>query len=314
MNADGELIRILKDMREKTGTEVLLSPEEGTVRFSLEFRGKTTDAYIAGGKEEFVPLIRYLVAEADGKEILPEKRESLKSVLLGEGGQWYAFRFMTRFNLKDGSCLAMDILPDRRIDEAYAHIERCVEGTADMAVKMDGNRVAVVVFSDGGRLGCDFAQFLSQSLYEELGVKASVGVGCEVKSFSQIASSYSQAVAAVRMSGIFHSIGEVHSYREYLLVQLLENLSENRLKEYADQFGIGNTDEIFGDADMVATAEAFLENSLNVSETSRCLFIHRNTLMYRLDKIERETGLDIRNFSDAVTFRVLSILYKLQKR
>ena len=64
---------------------------------------------------------------------------------------------------------------------------------------------------------------------------------------------------------------------------------------------------------MTETAEAFLESSLNVSETSRNLFMHRNTLMYRLDKIERVTGPNIRKFSDAVTFRILSVLYKLMQ-
>ena len=62
---------------------------------------------------------------------------------------------------------------------------------------------------------------------------------------------------------------------------------------------------------MVNTAEEFLENSLNVSETSRKLYMHRNTLMYRLDKIERVTGLNLRKFSDAVTFRLITILNKL---
>mgnify|MGYP001075269717 CR=1 FL=1 len=59
------------------------------------------------------------------------------------------------------------------------------------------------------------------------------------------------------------------------------------------------------------TAEEFLHTSLNVSETSRNLYMHRNTLMYRLDKIERATGLDIRKFQDAMTFRLVMILYKL---
>ena len=62
---------------------------------------------------------------------------------------------------------------------------------------------------------------------------------------------------------------------------------------------------------MVNTAEEFLERSLNVSETSRTLYMHRNTLMYRLDKIERVTGLNLRKFSDAVTFRLIPILNKL---
>ena len=69
--------------------------------------------------------------------------------------------------------------------------------------------------------------------------------------------------------------------------------------------------EVFGDDEMAATAEAFLECSLNISETSRRLYVHRNTLLYRLDKIERVTGLNLRKFSDAVTFRVLAVLYRL---
>lgn len=65
---------------------------------------------------------------------------------------------------------------------------------------------------------------------------------------------------------------------------------------------------------MVNTAEEFLRNSLNVSETSRNLFMYRNTLLYRLDKIEKATGLNIRQFPDAVSFRVLTVLYKLLER
>ena len=68
---------------------------------------------------------------------------------------------------------------------------------------------------------------------------------------------------------------------------------------------------MFGDEELYETADAFLESSLNLSETSRQLFMHRNTLMYRLDKIERITGLNIRKFSDAVTFRILSVLHRL---
>ena len=68
---------------------------------------------------------------------------------------------------------------------------------------------------------------------------------------------------------------------------------------------------MFADAEMVTTAEEFLNTSLNVSETSRNLYMHRNTLMYRLDKIERATGLDIRKFQDAMTFKLIMILHKL---
>ena len=82
-------------------------------------------------------------------------------------------------------------------------------------------------------------------------------------------------------------------------MQYLAEMSDERFKE------------IFEDEEMLATAEAFLQSSLNVSETSRNLYMHRNTLLYRLDKIEKATGLNIRQFSDAVSFRVLTVIHRL---
>lgn len=310
-----ELRRIFSDIREKTGVDVRLESSGGEeTRFPLEYCGYRTDAYLEGvGKEAETTagLVGYLVGCVEPGQILPEKDEYLKNILLGEGSKSYAYRFMTKYNLTDGTCYALDIVPEKRLQEAVQHIETCFADSADLVVKMDSTRLAVVKFSDEAQPAVELGQFLSQSLYEELGVKARIGIGCEVKSFSEIATSYHQAATAVRMSGIFRTKGEVHTYREFLLVKMLEDEPKEKLKEYMEQFRIANADEVFADEEMTNTAEEFLENSLNISETSRNLFMHRNTLMYRLDKIERITGLNIRHFADAVTFRVISILYKL---
>ena len=95
---------------------------------------------------------------------------------------------------------------------------------------------------------------------------------------------------------------------------MLEDASVNKLEEYLSELMSENAREIFEDEEMLSTAEEFLQSNLNVSETSRNLYMHRNTLLYRLDKIEKATGLNIRLFSDAVSFRVLTVLYKLLKR
>lgn len=312
-----ELERILADVREKTGADVSLFPRGGgETRVSFTYRGEQTDAYLRGegeGAAREAKLICYLLENADLHSAIPAKEDALRAILLGEGSGWYAFRFMTKFNLSDAACAALDLVPDKLPAETFAQLERTLADAQDMAVRMDGSRIAVVHFADGEQNACEFGEFLRASLYEELGVKASVGVGCDVRSFSEIARSYLQAVTAVRVSAIFHSAGEVHSYREYLLVKLLEDLPKSRMQEYLEQFRTENAEEIFEDSEMTETAEAFLESSLNVSETSRNLFMHRNTLMYRLDKIERITGLNIRKFSDAVTFRILSVLYKLSQ-
>ena len=313
MDVAAEVRTILQEISEKTDTTVSLEPFEGATKFGFTFGGKSFSAYLEGEGEEAekrARLLAFFLASAEHGEIADRKAE-LGHILLGEGGSWRAFRYMNRYSMADGPCFALEILPEKLPAEALALIERCISDR-DFAVAIE-ERIAVVRFCEDDQSPSEFGQFLSQSLYEELGVRASVGVGCEMHSFSEISLSYAQAAMAVRMSGIFHGEGEVHSYREYLLVRMLEDVPKSRLKEYMEQFRIEGTEEIFGDADMAGTAEEFLESSLNISETSRNLFMHRNTLTYRLDKIERATGLNIRKFSDAVTFRVITILYKLLK-
>ena len=147
-----------------------------------------------------------------------------------------------------------------------------------------------------------------------MGIDVTVGVGSTVKGLKDVAVSYAQAAGALRYAGVFSSKGNVHSYKEYMLVKMLEDVPESKLAEYLAEMTDESAKEIFEDEEMVNTAEEFLRNSLNVSETSRNLYMHKNTLLYRLDKIEKATGLNIRQFPDAVSFRVLTVLYKLLER
>ena len=113
------------------------------------------------------------------------------------------------------------------------------------------------------------------------------------------------------MGNIFGVQSSVYTYKDYVLVKMLEDLPKYKLQEFLDILEETEAKSMLADQEMIATAEEFLNTSLNVSETSRNLYMHRNTLMYRLDKIERATGLDIRKFQDAMTFRLIMILHKL---
>lgn len=316
MSIASDLEKVLSDIRDKTGVEVSLTPNGGVKR-TLNDRGEEVSFWLEGEGEQVektAELICYLIQSVDIKQLFPQKEDYLRNILLGEGGSWYLSRFMTKFNLPTTPCYAIELSCPRMLSEVLAQIENCLSDPADMAVKMDEHKIAVVKFCEENLSPIEFGRFLCQSLYEELGVRVSVGVGCEGKHFSEIAQSYHQAAIALRMSELFRSKGEAHTYREYLLVKMLEDIPEGKLKEYMAQFNVSGTEAIFSDEEMIETAEEFLENSLNISETSRNLYMHRNTLMYRLDKIERVTGLNLRKFSDAVTFRILTICNKLLKR
>ena len=142
-------------------------------------------------------------------------------------------------------------------------------------------------------------------------VKVKVGVGGTVRSLSEAVQSYNQAESALKLGMSFGLKSSVHSYKEFILYKMLEELPPLKLAAFYNTLSDGEAKSIFTDPEMISTAEEFLENNLNVSETARKLYMHRNTLTYRLDKIERATGLNIRNFSDAVTFRLSNLLYKI---
>ena len=115
----------------------------------------------------------------------------------------------------------------------------------------------------------------------------------------------------MRLSKAFGLTAGIHAYKDFMLVKIIEDLPNAKMKEFLDVVLDENGKQIFKDKEIIETAEEFLNNNLNISETARILYIHRNTLMYRIDKIERTIGLDIRKFGDALTFRIVSVLYKL---
>lgn len=96
------------------------------------------------------------------------------------------------------------------------------------------------------------------------------------------------------------------------LSDIISQLSKAQRERLISGYDLKNFARIFEDADTMSTVDAFLKNGMNVSETARVLYMHRNTLIYRLNKISNETGLDLRKFDMAVTFEILRVLYELK--
>jgi carbohydrate diacid regulator len=138
---------------------------------------------------------------------------------------------------------------------------------------------------------------------------ALVGIGTIVDNLKDIGRSYKEAQIALLVGGIFENEKIIINYNKLgigrLIYQLPTTLCRLFLKEV---FREGSFESL--DSEMILTIEKFFDNNLNVSETSRQLYIHRNTLVYRLDKIEKITGLDLRKFDDAIIFKVAMLVKK----
>lgn len=105
--------------------------------------------------------------------------------------------------------------------------------------------------------------------------------------------------------------GSERDGRSLSLEGIVQTLSKSQREKLMSGYDVKNFAKIFEDKEMMRTADAFLINGMNVSRAARQLFMHRNTLIYRLNGIRRITGLDLRNFDMAMTFKILHVLYKM---
>ncbi len=252
------------------------------------------------------------------KEAELSKTEQLKRILLGECSSMAVYKYTTKYSVKGSACFAIVLRVPKHMQEVLSLLDQYGGNSLDTAVQIAEDICVLVRFvneeGDGYRSSVDYAEFLVQSLKEELGVDAVAGVGQIVKELKDVSTSYAGAENALRYADVFEIAGNVHTYREFILIRMLEDVPPSKCAEYFSEITDEQFREVFEDEEMLTTAETFLQSSLNVSETSRILYMHRNTLLYRLDKIEKATGLNIRLFSDAVSFRVLTVLYKLLKK
>ncbi|MBQ3860078.1 MAG: helix-turn-helix domain-containing protein [Clostridia bacterium] len=147
------------------------------------------------------------------------------------------------------------------------------------------------------------AKQIADTLNSEFYVKVSIGIGTVVDNIKDLARSYKEAQVAFEVGKVFDTEKNIISYENLgigrLIYQLPTTLCEMFLQEV---FKNGSLDSL--DRETLMTIQCFFENNLNVSETSRKLFVHRNTLVYRLEKIRKLTGLDLREFDHAITFKV----------
>lgn len=185
---------------------------------------------------------------------------------------------------------------------------------SDTDTLIEMNRHVVALIKDmNGIDGPDelyqFAQAVQETLMEEAVQTAEIGIGESKTSLSLLGESYLEARRAMEVGHIFSPEETIHVFRNLLLERFLMNVPREESMHYHALLFNRKTAKLFNE-EMLQTIEMFFRKDLNLSDTARQLYIHRNTLVYRLDKVQRLTGLDLRRFDNAVTFK---ILYELKK-
>lgn len=156
------------------------------------------------------------------------------------------------------------------------------------------------------------AKVIVDMLNTEAMASVHVAYGTMVNEIKEVSRSYKEAKMALDVGKIFYSNRNIIAYSNLGIGRLIYQLPIPLCKMFIKEIFDGRSPDEF-DEETLTTINKFFENSLNVSETSRQLYIHRNTLVYRLDKLQKSTGLDLRIFEDAITFKIALMVVKYMK-
>ncbi len=208
--------------------------------------------------------------------------------------------FLVR-QLGHGDVASVDVLSDMFPDKLQ-----------DFVLSINETDIAVVKQIPAETTGEELikiAENMEETLKNELFVKTSIGIGTVAEHLRSLADSYKEAQTAIDVGKVFDTEKSIINYENLgigrLIYQLPTTLCEIFLTEVFKKNSIDSLDQ-----ETMFTINKFFENDLNVSETSRRLFVHRNTLVYRLEKIKKITGLDLRQFDHAIVFKVALMVRK----
>ena len=202
---------------------------------------------------------------------------------------------------------------DQNLLEATKEVESGAD--SDFITAVDEKSIVYVTPVNGNEGQAQFIQHAKEIKegLNEYGIKdAKIAIGNVAETIKDVSRSYKEAQIALEVSKIFYEDASVIAHNQLGIGRLIYQLPLPLCKMFIREvFGDYSPDSI--DEETLATIDKFFENNLNVSETSRQLFIHRNTLAYRLDKIQKNTNLDLRNFEDAIAFKIALMVVKYMK-
>lgn len=218
-------------------------------------------------------------------------------------------------HLANNVCRIVFLIKTDKTKDAYAHeiIERLFPGkNKDFMIILDDETTVLIKELKNN---ADFkeidktSKIIVDTLSTELMTRVKVGIGTVAESIKDIGRSFKEAQMALVIGGIFDNEKAVINYNKLGIGRLIFQLPTTLCKLFLNEvFKDGSFESL--DSETMYTIQKFFENNLNVSETSRQLYIHRNTLVYRLDKIQKSTGLDLRMFDDAIIFKVAMLVKK----
>ena len=305
-------------LEEFSESSALCMANTGSCLYKVHDREEFSYVLIVWGSGDSVPTIGELAVYQIESLITAyaeknDKNTFMQKLLLGNYTEVEAFNQAKKLRVSSTSSRAVFLVETRqeKDEHALATIKNIFSArTKDFITSIDDTGIIVVHELSSTETEEDLeniAFMLVDMLGTEAMTQAWVSYSNMADDLKQLSNAYKEARTAMEIGKIFYSERNVFSYRRLgigrLIYQLPVSICEMFIQEI---FGEESLDSI--DSETLAIIRTFFENNLNLSETSRQLYVHRNTLVYRFEKIQKKFGLDLRTFEDALTFKLAMLV------
>ena len=287
--------------------------DENQLEYIILVKGETDDVYMVGKMAAF-QVQNLLIAYKERFD----KDNFIKNLLLDNLLLVDIYNRAKKLHIETDvrRCVFIVETKNDRDNNAFETVRNIFSAkTRDFITAVDEKNIILVKEVKNGE-GYDeltkTAQVIVDMLNTEAMTKVHVAFGTIVNEIKEVSRSYKEAKMAMDVGKIFYPDKNVIAYSRLGIGRLIYQLPLPLCKMFIKEIFDGRSPDEF-DEETLQTINKFFENNLNVSETSRQLYIHRNTLVYRLDKLQKSTGLDLRVFEDAITFKIALMVVKYMK-
>ncbi len=245
--------------------------------------------------------------------VLDSKSSFYRAFLTRELSYSDAAAYIHRFHIKEDAIRMIFYLESQSEynKEAVSLLKSLLPDSQDALVQIDSKHIAVIVHFESIPTNDEIEQYCHEfldMLESEAFMSFKVSYDLPINKFTELPASYKDIVIGMHIGNIFRNSDHIYSYSTLGLGRLLYNIPLDEVETYLNnhiKIDILST----LDVETLNLLESFFDNDLSLAETSRKMFIHRNTLIYRLDKFADLTGYDVRKFSDAITVKISLMLY-----
>jgi len=268
--------------------------DENSNNFIISIRGDTST------NKNFLKIIKIFF---DKNIASMSKHDFIKELILGNVESDEILNFCEQFEIPTASNFQVMLIKFK--EDVFYILEDILLNMFEDSLLIKLNKFTYgFIYINPQNIAANIAFEINNLILSELLYEPQIGVGPIVKNVRYLPSSFEKAKLCIELGTTFLNDKKIYLYDELLLPLLIKNCQPRLIKDLTNDSS-HNLNQILLDSELLVTIIEFFENNLNISETARRLYIHRNTLVYRLNKIQKITGLDLRNFKDATNFKIL---------